>query len=247
MNEKSSSERLAEVMERTRLQWQARRRAEAELSAPLIIAPSAFSIAISREAGTHGTAIAHAVGKCLDWPVYDRELLQLVAADMGLRTSLLERVDEKRPDRLHEFFGTFTSARAVSDSAYVQHLFGVLLSLAAHGDCVLVGRGAAQVLPPATTLRVRLIAPKEDRVEAIRLRFGIDHREALRWVEKTDLERTRFVEDHFCKDPNDTHLYDLVLNSLRFSVQECAELIVEALHRRHAHVPRRHLSPAAAN
>jgi cytidylate kinase len=107
----------------------------------------------------------------------------------------------------------------------------MLLSLAAHGECVIVGRGAAQVLPAETTLRVRLVAPEEKRVEAIEQRFGISNEEAARWVEKTDAERIRFVRDHFHKDPADPRNYDLVLNSLRFSVDECADLILEALHR----------------
>src|SRR5258708_7074417 len=40
--------------------------------------PRPFSIAISREAGTRGPAVAQAVAERLDWPVYDHELLQLV-------------------------------------------------------------------------------------------------------------------------------------------------------------------------
>jgi cytidylate kinase len=119
---------------------------------------------------------------------------------------------------------------AVSASAYVRHLFETHLSLAAHGECVLVGRGAAQVLPAATTLRVRLVAPVEDRVEAIRQRFGISVDEAARWVATTDAERSRFVRDHCGKDPVDPRLYDLVLNASRLAVNECADLIIEALH-----------------
>jgi cytidylate kinase len=245
MERTTSFGRLAEALEEERRQWQAERRAAAELAAPLILSPPAFTIALSREAGTNAPAIARAVGDRLGWPVYDRELLPLVAAEMGLTGRDLAAVDEKRPRRVHEFLATFASPPAVSDSAFAQHLFDTLLSLAAHGNCVIVGRGAAQVLPAAATLRVRLIAPEAERVEAIRCRFGIPRAEAARWVEKTDRERTRFVLDHFFKDPTDLHQYDLVLHALRFSVAECAGLIVEALRDRQAHVPLRRL-PAAA-
>jgi cytidylate kinase len=231
MDQKSSSERLAEAMERARRQWQAHRQAEAPSGIPPSPSPRAFTVALSREAGANGSRVARAVGERLGWTVYDRELLERVAGEMGVRASLLESVDERRRNWLQECLGAFTSAPAVSASAYVRHLLETLLSLAAHGECVIVGRGAAQVLPAATTLRVRLVGLGGDRVGAIRQRFGISQEEAARWVEKTDGERTRFIQDHFRKDPADPRLYDLVLNSSRFSINECAELIIEALRR----------------
>jgi cytidylate kinase len=102
---------------------------------------------------------------------------------------------------------------------------------------VIVGRGAAQVLPPATTLRVRLVGPVKDRIEGIRQRFGITPEEAAAWIEKTDQARARFVKEHFLKDTTDPRSYDLVLNSSRFSIAECAELIVDALHRLQVRAP----------
>jgi cytidylate kinase len=78
---------------------------------------------------------------------------------------------------------------------------------------------------------VRVVAPVSDRITATRQRLGVSQEEAARWVKETDRERDRFVRDHFPKDPADAHLYDLVLNSGRLSVEECAELIEETLRR----------------
>jgi cytidylate kinase len=230
MIQKSSSERLAEAMARARSQWQASRKAEPPSAMPPSPSPPAWTVAVSREAGANGPRIARAVGEQLGWLVYDRELLERVAGEMGVRASLLKSVDERRKLWVQEGLEAFSSAPAISASAYARHLLETLLSLAAHGDCVIVGRGAAQLLPAATTLRVRLVGPVEDRVEAIRQRFGISREEAARWVKETDDERARFVRDHFRKDPAGLHLYDLVLNSSRLSVSACAGLIVEALH-----------------
>jgi hypothetical protein len=55
-------------------------------------------------------------------------------------------------------------------AAYVHHLSQAILSLGAHGRCVIIGRGAAQILPAQTTLRVRLIGPRERRPDNNRLR-----------------------------------------------------------------------------
>jgi cytidylate kinase len=218
-------------MERARRQSQAQRKAEAAAGIPPVRSPPAFTIALSREAGANGSLVARAVGERLGWVVYDRELVQHIAADMGVRTSLLESVDEKHRSWLLECLESFASAPAVSESAYARHLLEALASLGAHGECVIVGRGAAQVLPTAATLRVRLVGPVQDRVKAVCQRFSIPYEEAKRWVERTDGERVRFVKDHFQKDPKDPRGYDLVLNSSRLSATECADLIIEALHR----------------
>jgi cytidylate kinase len=55
-------------------------------------------------------------------------------------------------------------------------------------------------------------------------------KQAGRQIDVTDQERNRFTRDHFHKDPTDPRGYDLVLNSSRFSVAECATLIIEGLH-----------------
>ncbi len=230
MSTKSTSERLSEAMSRSRHLWRSQK-AEAVAAAPPAPAPPAFTIALSREAGANGSGVARALGERLGWPVYDRELLQRVAEDMGLGAGLLEGVDERRRGWLQECLEALIAGRSASQGAYVRHLVGTLLALAAHGQCVLVGRGAAQILPAATTLRVRLVAPLEDRVAVTQQRFGSTRDGARRWVEETDRERSGFVHDVFHKDPADPRLYDLVINAARFPAPECAELIIDALHR----------------
>lgn len=64
-------------------------------------------------------------------------------------------------------------------------------------------------------------------------------------VAAIDRQRVQFVREHFNKDTTDPSLYDLVLNTERFSVEQCADLIVEALHRLQAAVARKALEPAA--
>ncbi len=229
MNIPTSSARLVEAMERAERHWRTRG-GPSPVAAPATSVSKRFTIALSRQAGTHGPAIAQAVGERLHWPVYDRELLEHIAGEMGLRTRLLESVDEKRVGWLHECLQSLHSTPGVSASSFVHRLVEMLLSLAAHGECVIVGRGAAQVLPAERTLRVRVVAPLADRIEAVQRERGIARAEAVRWIERTDAERSRFVLDHFHKDPGDPALYDLVLNSARLSTAGCADLIVAALH-----------------
>lgn len=226
MHLKPTSERLVETVAQAHLQLEKRPQAvKSDEAQP-------FTIAVSRDSGANGHLIAHAVGARLSWPVYDQELLRMVADDMGLRARMLESLDEKRANWLQESLAGFiTSAPTVDSSAYIHHLVETLFSLAAHGECVILGRGAAQVLPAAATLRVRLVGPLKDRIATIQQRLGVARVEAARRLAKTDQDRTRFVVDNFLKDPADPCNYDLVLNSARLGVQTCAEVIVETLRR----------------
>jgi cytidylate kinase len=226
MNVSTNLGRYAEALERSQRHWRTRHTAAAASTEP---ATRAITIALTREAGTPGTSVAQDVGKRLGWPVYDHELVEIIARELGLRTTLLESVDEKRQSWLNEAFQRYASVPSVSENSYVRHLTETILSLGSHGQCVIVGRGAAQILPVDRTLRVRLVAPREDRITAAARRRGITAQEATRWVDDTDRERVRYIRDHFLKDPSDIHQYDLLLNASRWSVGECAELIGQAL------------------
>jgi cytidylate kinase len=234
MDLKSSSQRLAAELEKARRHWQWRRGAERPAEAPRPPAPPAFTVAVSREAGAGGASIARLVGAQLGWPVYDQELLAHIAEELGLRAALLEGLDERHVSWLTESLTSLSDARTVGQAGYVRHLVETVLSLGAHGGCVIVGRGAGHVLPRPTTLRVRLVAELNDRVAAFERLYGLSRDQAARRVQETDAERGRFVREYFGKDVADPVLYDLVLNASGFTQPECAALVVEALHRRQA-------------
>jgi cytidylate kinase len=235
MNHEIRSERLAESLRHLSHHWESRRRAAAGDSGTLRGQNAVSTIAISREAGTPGTSVAREIGKRLAWQVYDNELLEKIAENMGLRSALLECVDERHQSWLLEAAQAFLSAPVqgdwgplVTESAYVHHLVKVVLALGALGDCVIVGRGSAFILPSGSTFRLRLVAPVRKRISALSHNFGIPEREAALKVRATDRERNDFVQDHFHKDPTDAQNYDLVVNVARFSIERCADLVVEA-------------------
>jgi cytidylate kinase len=226
MNPRSMSERSSEALMRAMTHWEGRRGAAGPGGAP-----AGLTVAISRQIGGRGTSVGRAVGVKLGWPVYDNELLERIAREQNLRLSLLESVDERRTSWIEECLEAFGEIPAVSASAYARYLTETVLSLAAHGECVIVGRGAAQILPPASTLRVRLVAPLEDRIAWMSREQNLPRNEAARRVAEVEGERVGFIRTHFQKDPTDPTGYDLLLNSSRFALDGCADLIVAALNR----------------
>jgi cytidylate kinase len=188
-----------------------------------------YTIAISREAGAPGMEVARAIGERLHWPVYDREVIDLIAQESGLRGELLDSVDEHDRNWLIEAVESFKRRDRVSTAAFVHHLVHVLTALAAHGACVIVGRGAAACLPRATTLRVRVVADLGDRVHRIAAEQQVSEDQALKFLQHIDRDRAKFVANHFHRDILDVHNFDLVLNASRLSPAACAEMAAQAL------------------
>jgi len=201
------------------------------------LTPPACTIAISREAGALGSSIGQEVAQRLRWKLYDQELLARIGQEMGLRTSLLESVDEQGTNWVRDVLEGFRFSPGVFDVSYVRHLIQVVGSLAQHGECVIVGRGAPHILPAESTLRVRLVAPRPFRIDVIQRTRGLSAAEAARWVDTTDRDRLTFVKQHFLKDVDDPGQYDLMLNVSRFTIAQCAGLIIDAL--RHLEESRR--------
>jgi cytidylate kinase len=230
------TENLAKTLEHLCRHWEWQRAAASKEVEPRS-APRPIAIAISREAGTLGTAVARETGKLLDWLVYDHELLERIARDMGVRTALLESVDERRMSWIAEAFEASMPTRVtgawdsgVSESAYLDHLIKTVQALGALGECVIVGRGAAFILPEETTLRIRLVGDARARAKVYASKHGVTEQEAARQLRTIDRERADFVQDCFLKDATAPANYDLVLNAARLPVAEIARLIVEALH-----------------
>ncbi|MFO0966072.1 MAG: cytidylate kinase-like family protein [Gemmataceae bacterium] len=221
----SHLDRRAEVIERTQRHWSEQ---QAQRGAPQ---SPAHTITLSREAGCPGTSVAQRIGALLGWQVYDHELLETMAKQTGLPVQALERVDERRESGFLEFLQSLDLRDSVTESGYVYHLVATILEIGRKGRAVVVGRGATYLLPPASTLRVRLTAPKEARVVAAARRRQVSADQARRWVEETDQQRRSFVQRHFMRDPDEPAAYDLILNTARWSVEDCADLVVAALRR----------------
>jgi len=203
-----------------------------------------YVITISREAGAQGTSVARAVGKRLSWQVYDGELLDRVAKEMGSEVNVLHLIDEKPVSWLLECIQSLAAQYHLSQDSYMVHLIATVRSLAQQGNCVIVGRGANFMLPHDTSLNVRLVAGHKDRVATLQRLRQVPEKEAARLEEQIGRERFDFVKRRFGKDVNDPHFYDLVLNTSHLSVDDCAEVIVAALRRLEARKHSAKLEPA---
>ena len=190
-------------------------------------------VAVSRQAGSDGTQIARAVGARLGWDVLDKELLDFMTQRYHMPRDMLDIVDETRANWFNDLLSTFFDSRAVGHDKYVVYLERIVYLAALHGNVVFVGWGAQFVLPPQRGLAVRIYAPRRHRIERMMQRHGISRDKAAMVIDDIDATRKEFCERHFHRKVDDPDEYDLLINSSRTSVEQAANLIVDALRRRH--------------
>lgn len=192
-------------------------------------APAGVAIAISREAGARGGTIARRIGKRLGWQVYTQELLEFLCANDVARQSVLADVPVDAADWVTAQLGRVKRDRGIDPEAEGGDMPRLILSLAARGQAILVGRGAGYYLPRETSLHVRIVAPLADRVAHMADWSRLTREQAAEQVRTRDERRAEFHLKHFGRRQTDLYDFDLVLNSGLMGEETCADVILAAL------------------
>jgi cytidylate kinase len=124
------------------------------------------------------------------------------------------------------------NSRILLQDSYVSMMSRVMALAAYNGPVIIVGRGGHLVLPPASGLRVRVVAPRQLRIQALAQREGLDERTAAHRLAAIDRSRADFVRRHFHSDLAEAEKFDLVVNTGTFGLTGAAELIRRALEMR---------------
>lgn len=183
-------------------------------------------VAVSREYGSQGAAVANLVAGRLDRSLWDKELLHAVAEQSGAEEALLAAVDERTRSALRDLIEASILGDEYTESEFLRHLRRVVRLVARLG-AVIVGRGA-QYLLDGDALRVRVVAPLEIRVARVVESQGLDEKHATSKVQRIDQERARFVAHHFGRDVAAPADYDLVVNTGTLTIDRAADVIVAA-------------------
>ncbi|GJM26743.1 MAG: hypothetical protein DHS20C16_31580 [Phycisphaerae bacterium] len=184
-------------------------------------------ITISRQAGSGGGEVAALLGERLSWPVFDRNILQVMAEDDTVRKNLYESMDENDRNWVHEFAQSLF-ANELPRNDYFSQLSKTILAVVRQGSAVILGRGASLILPNACGLRVRIVAPIDFRVTRLTSKSEISVKRASTILHETDEKRDQFIRSHFNVDPEDLYQYDLVINMERTSPGSAADTIAAA-------------------
>jgi len=187
-------------------------------------------VTISRMVGSGGRKLAAQLGERLGWPVFDREVLQVMAGDDRVRARLYESLDERDLGWLEDTLRWLIEGEFRKED-YFHRLTETILALARRGHAVFLGRGADLMLPRDRGLRVCLVASEEYCAGQFARRTGVSETLARAELQRIHREREEFLRHYFGKRAQDPGRYDVSINMERLTHAEAIELICLALRR----------------
>jgi cytidylate kinase len=181
-------------------------------------------VAVAREYGSGGGAIATALAGRLGYQLLDRALIERIAAAARIDPELAERFDEHVDPWVRRvwrslWYGGFDAVSVVDENDVVDadrlaRLCGRVIEEAATiGDCVIVGRGGQCILRGRPDVfHVFVYADRDERLRRLRARLGAGADVELAF-EETDRERAAYIRRHFDQNWLDPRLYHLMVNA----------------------------------
>lgn len=183
-------------------------------------------ITVSRLVGSYGDDIAEKIAEKMGIEFVGRTGLHELAmsCDLEYREACTLYETEHGPGFFERLFFDRPSHKSLFEALTYEQ--------ASRGNVVLVGRGAQIVLHDLPgVFCVGVIASRVNRVQRIMQKLGIPLEEAEYYVDKYDADRVNLIKTVFDRDPTDLLLYNLVINTDRFSVENAADVVVNAVNR----------------
>lgn len=193
-------------------------------------------ITISREYGSGGSEIGHKVADQLGIPCYDKTVNELTASLSGFPVETIAGSEDKTSMGLDYSgyvygYGLFSANHflPIYDQIFIAQS-NAIIKLAREGDCVIVGRCAAELLGKQNIpcLNVFIHAPLDERIARIRTRHNITEAEARRFIRKNDKARANYHKKYAFTEWGKTQNYHMTLSS-SIGIDKVVKIIIEAI------------------
>ncbi len=200
-------------------------------------------LTVSRLYGSGGSEVAAIVAKKLGWSLLDNEVVDAVAARLGMSTAEVQAREERVPSLVERLASAMTmgtqewmtpvaAAERPTDEQLLEVTRHIIQEAIARGHVVVVGRGAPAMLAERTdALHVFCYAPKKALIARTMQRDKLSAEQAAKLVDDTNRERERWVRLNWERDWRAHENYDLSVNTERLGIEGAADLIIAAARR----------------
>lgn len=198
-------------------------------------------ITISRQFGSGGRIIGQKLAEELQIPFYDKEIINQAVEESGISKEVFEKESDKtsRGFYLLGAIGyaigspiTITPEMSLNDRIF-QVEADVINEFAQEGSCVIVGRCADYILDDYDeVINVYIHADLESRVNRVLTEYNVSPDDILdmeEFIKKVDKQRANYYNYYTNRTWGHVENYDIVLNSSRFTIDECVSFIKQAV------------------
>ena len=161
-------------------------------------------ITIGRQFGSGGHEIGNCLATRLNIPLYDNNLVRMVAEKLDIRDDYTQPLTEQ--------------VYALQSE--------IIRKLADRGPCVIVGRCGDYVLREYPGLiNVFICADREDRIRRIAQRYDMSERKAAEKIKRIDRERRYYYESHTGMEWGSIEAHQVLLNVSRLGLEGTVDLL----------------------
>lgn len=178
-------------------------------------------ISIARSYGSGGLTLAKKLGKELNLPVYDREILRMASDQSGINEEMFGQVDEHIRKIFLSAKGKYKGmpltpeyAAFTSDDNLFELQADVIKRIANTQSCIIVGRCADYILRDrAYVLSLFFYASEEDCLKRLRRQVSGTDEELIKRMHDIDKHRADYYRYYTGRDWNDARNYDFCLDT----------------------------------
>ena len=190
--------------------------------------PGMPAIVISREVGSGGRFIATELANTFGYKLYDKTIVDMIAAHGGVPAELVSKLDEHAHDSLSLFGAGLLSGPFLSSGEFCTLLKKTINELLDEGSVVIVGRGSTFLAKPKLALRVRIVAPVAMRIHNLAAYLKCSEEHAAKELMKLETDRDRFHKQLFGNTEIQAETYDLSINTATVSIEDATKMCVNA-------------------
>lgn len=189
-------------------------------------------LALGREFGSGGHEIANLLAERFGLSVYERNMLDQIAQELGMDAGALKKYDEV--PKKWGIYRTVNGFNNAPEDGIAQLQFRYLREKAAAGESfVVVGRCAEEILRESSALISAFVRADLDfKLRRTMAKTDISEEEAMALITRKDKLRKSY-HDQYCKGKwGHAKNYDIVINSAKLGVEKTAGLLEQYIRAR---------------
>ncbi len=191
-----------------------------------------FIIAVGREYGSGGHEIAEIIAEELGFKLYDRRILEGMAAEKDIKLEDLEKYDEKPKNIV---FSRSVGGYSNSNEEVMAELeFEYLKEKAKTGESfVVVGRCGETVFKEHKGLvSLFITGDYSNKLNRIMKKYALSEKEAANKISRHDKNRKKYHNYHSDFKWGDSRYYDMCINSSRLGEKATARILIDYIKER---------------
>jgi len=195
-------------------------------------------ITISRQFGAGGRTLGEMIAKELDYQFIDDLIIQELSEKAKVSKDFVKSLERSAGGKISKLISGMFSKNYmerilgddkgyIDEHIYVELLHEIFLEFAKQDNVVLLGRGGQYVLQGFQgAYHLLLVADLKDRIKFMQKFYNVSDAKAEKAVKQGEIRRSAVLRKFGKEDYDQPHLYHLVLNMSRLSLEQALKEVV---------------------